>query len=101
MVGVATVLEGLRLVPGLVVMDIHDNVFHIVICEEVVPVCVVCVDGDDLSVVEHKFGLRSVLLDQFSCLSIPVLESWENWVNLRLIEWLESVESWVLSVSLQ
>ena len=66
MVSVTTGLQGLWLVPGLVVMDIHDNVFHVVISEEVVPVCVVSVDGDDLSVVEYKFSLRSVFLNQFS-----------------------------------
>ena len=84
-VGVETFLEGLGLVPGLIVMDIHYNVFHAVISKEVILACVFSVNRDNLSIVEHKLGLRRVFLELLPIFSIPIFENWVYRVNLKFI----------------
>jgi hypothetical protein len=53
-------------------MGVKDDVFHVIIVEKIIPDSCISLE----SLVENELGLRVVLTDDVSRLSVVVLESW-------------------------
>jgi len=58
----ASFSDGVRLTPGLIDVDIHDDVVHIIIGEHVVPVVI----PPNTSLMENELGVWSILLLELS-----------------------------------
>jgi len=91
----ASFSDSVRLTPGLIDVGIHNDVLHIIIGEHVVPVII------EPSVMENELSIWSVLLLELSGALVPVFQEVEDWVGLRLVQWLESIESWMVTPSLE
>jgi len=79
--------------PGHVLMSVHDNIFHIVVGEEVVPGLGIGVER----VVEDKEDVRVHLADLITSFTVEVLENIKVGGPPGLVDRLKSVESGVVS----
>ena len=74
-------------------MGIHHNVLHVIIREEIVP----HVSTEDECIVEDKLQTRLLGLDHLSDVPVEVLQNGKVRVPPWLIDWLDGVESCVVT----
>jgi len=80
----------------LVVVSIHDNVIKIIIIKHTIP-AIAKVEG----ILEHKVKLRVEITNKVSSISVELHEG-VSWSFVpRLIDRLKSIDSWVISPSLE